>query len=90
MKIELGDFRDWLRTHPADKEYTYSRIKDCLVAQYFTARGVDFEAVGAWTWTDAEGKFHKLPRVLNAVALGEPRTFSGALTRLETMIGTFA
>jgi hypothetical protein len=73
----------WLEKQPPQKRYGYTNTSRCLLAQYFTAIGVKFEAVGTdCVWLKAGEYFAiDLPPHFNEIAMGRGRTFGAALMR---------
>ena len=46
--FHLDDLIDWLRTQPKNKTYNYEDGTDCLLAQYFRAKGYVAVDVSPW------------------------------------------
>lgn len=86
----------WLERQPAGKSYRYTCNGNCLLAQYFTAAGL--ENVHMWTdgfWHGptkcpgnvgqeeaiASKQITRFPPTFNQVAVCEPSTFGAALAR---------
>lgn len=80
--IEIGDFRNWLRSHPADETYEYEDPWGCLVFQYLRARGKPVDAVGTREWVDTRKQWHPIPDLIHDASISS-RTFGAALERLE-------
>lgn len=84
--FSLEGLISWLETKPPETTYCYTDIGGCLVYQYFHARGIPICSMGALDWSDTTGGQHLLPPGLNAVAVGNPRTYGGALQRAREML----
>jgi hypothetical protein len=86
-KWEIGTLADliaWLRTKPADEKYAYEDPRECLLAQYYMARGYRV-IVGSPTLI--LGPSHRLPWCFNMIAQDHPRTYGGAIARAEAVDG---
>jgi hypothetical protein len=85
--FSLDGFIAWLETKPADGAYEWGDIFNCLMAQYFKARGFKVFSCGGSTFTSREGWFIKrlvtrtvLPSFTYTAAT-RPHTFGAALER---------
>lgn len=75
-------FIAWLRKKPANKEYRYSDIGNCLLCQYLRSQGFRKLTADPWTIYTPTQVF-AIPRHLNKVAVDDPMTFGGALERAK-------
>lgn len=63
----------WLEKQPADREYNWASIDECMCAQYFGC-GAD--------WAERHDQFEFATGIRpDAIALGRPWTFGAALER---------
>lgn len=85
--MNLESLRDWLKTKPAEEEYSYGSNQHCLIAQFLKAQGVKSPCVGGFTWSKTRGGLeHDLSDNFRNVSFNFPRTFGGALARLEALL----
>lgn len=78
----LADFADWLGTMPADKEYDYTKMRECAQTQYLRARGLPCLWSGYGYWHDKDIHRHAMGKELFHVAAVEgPFTFGAAHKR---------
>lgn len=87
--LSLDNLIAWLEQRPADGTYDYCSSRKCLLAQYFTAKGLKAFSVtpGIYTtnygsWTGEEN--HLLPHGWEHIALGGSTKFNGQLNGVWT------
>lgn len=79
----------WLRTKDGDTAYCYMDNGECLLGQYFTAKGFRDPNVGSdsFNYGQRPGREEiNLPCGWNQIALAYPRTFAAALARAEALL----
>lgn len=83
--FSLKGLISWLETQPPNLAYKYSNNRDCLITQYFRARGVPLGpmGVGSINWEDADRLQHDLPDHFDDVAIWGAPTYGGALKRAK-------
>lgn len=86
--FELQSLIDWLEKQPAEAEYDYASIGNCLNCQYLRAVGFQVQYVGGVTWNDLEGKWHDLPSALVNIPKPKPWTFGAALSRARALLSS--
>lgn len=70
----------WLEQQPSNKHYNYFRCGNCVLQQYYTAKGCENVRVDSETVTyDGEQKY--LPALFDDIAAGKP-TIWGLVTGL--------
>lgn len=82
--FSLDDLIAWLETMPANKVYCYLDHGHCLIGQYVTARGFANPHVysdGYFKHGPKQENRLDYPTIFNCIALGNNRTFGGALKR---------
>ena len=83
--LNIANLINWLETKPADEEYDYGSIHECLFAQFFTHCGCTDVVCGSLS-IDYNGlKEVRLPNVYNRIAVGRPSTFGAALERAKSL-----
>lgn len=78
---KLTSLLSWLDTQAADESYTYYSQCNCLLSQYYKAKGFMF--VKMWNTSFRHGffKYKNLPKHFDAIASAEPHTFGAARQR---------
>lgn len=86
--LSLDNLIAWLEQRPADGTYDYCSSTRCLLAQYFTTKGLKAFSVtpgiyttGKYSWNE---KIHLLPGGWEEIALGEAKNFNGRLNGVWT------
>lgn len=88
--LSLDSLIAWLEQQPADETYPYSESRGCVLAQYFTAMGL--EKVTVMPYRYMAGRFDytrkTLPEGWEGIASGFPSgswTFGAALKRARKL-----
>lgn len=83
----------WLEGQDPQTEYDFCDIHDCLLCRYVRACGHTVHNLGPYTWTDDDGRDHRLPYGLNAVSNAwsprftiHDRTYGAAAARCRSLL----
>ena len=76
----------WLEKQPAEMDYSYLSVTDCLLARYFKACGYWGVMCGGKTWNNWTLFSRQLPKDFFGISVGVPCTYGAALKRARAVL----
>jgi len=76
---------NWLRQQPAEQEYDFMAIRDCVIARFLQAQGVEFDFVTGYFVVGTDSTSTEIPEGVSKALLEMPTTYGAALSRLEAL-----
>lgn len=87
--LSLRSLTNWLGKQPARKTFNYFDNENCLLAQFFKAKGLEQVNVGGFEFNhsiDGVSKQTALPFSFREVVRTEPKTFGNALKTARKLL----
>ncbi len=87
----LESLAAWLETKDPNEAYNYISNTNCMLCQYFRAKGIDVRSMGTEDYcVETGGTYITLPTGFNDVSNGTIDTFGQALLRCRALIAIAA